>query len=100
MKINAAGSTVIIRRTTETTKGSLHIPEIAELNSQQGIVVSVGPGQRDMNGVMHPLPFKEGDRVVFNRLGIINITVGSEALCAVKSQDIFGTLEEDSGERN
>lgn len=94
MKIKAAGSTVIIRRQTETTEGKLHIPEIAELNSQQGVVVSAGPGQRDLNGVMHPLPFKEGDRVVFNRLGIINITVGGEPLCAVKSQDIFGTLED------
>lgn len=94
MTIKASGSTVIIRRTTETAKGAIHIPEIAELNSQQGIVVSVGPGQRDLNGVLHALPFKEGDRVVFNRLGIINITVGGEALCAVKSQDIFGTLED------
>lgn len=94
MKIKAAGNTIIIRRVNESVNSKILIPEIAELNTQHGVVVAVGPGSRDINGNRIPISFKEGDHVVFNRLGIVNITVGSEALCAVKEQDIFGTLEE------
>lgn len=99
MKVKAVGSTIIIRRMEakelfNDPNSKILIPQAAELNSQFGVIVSVGPGPRDMNGLRRAMGFKEGDRVVFNRLGIVNITVGTEALCAVKEQDIFGTIED------
>lgn len=95
MKIKASGSTIVIRRIDAPVNGKIHIPDkaLAEMNAQHGIVVSVGPGPRDIHGNRHAMEFKDGDHVVFNRLGIVNITTGEDALCAVKEQDIFGVVE-------
>ncbi len=95
MKFRPLQDRVLIRRieSEEKTLGGIIIPDTAKEKPQEGEVVSVGPGNRDESGKVHPLDVKAGDRVLFGKWSGSEIKLEGEELIIMKESDILGVLE-------
>ena len=60
----------------EKTEGGIILPEGSQEKPQQGTVVSVGHGRLLEDGTVKPLDIKEGDVVLFNRYGGMELSLG------------------------
>jgi chaperonin GroES len=95
MKFRPLQDRVLIRRiaSEEKTSGGIIIPDTAQEKPQEGEVMSVGPGNRDESGKVHPLDVKTGDRVLFGKWSGSEIKLDGEELIIMKESDILGVLE-------
>jgi|ERR1700679_1488409 len=78
------------------TRGGLYIPESAQDNRRafEGIVVAVGPGRFDGQGVRKPAPdFKKGDHVFFGRYAGAESALMDEDFWLVRGNEIDAVLE-------
>eukprot|EP00957_Ditylum_brightwellii_P131101 10000086-Ditylum_brightwellii.AAC.1 len=62
---------ILIRRAAKEvqTAGGIYLPSDQTKNANQGTVVAVGPGIRDVSGVLHPPTLAEGDSVLLPEYG-------------------------------
>ncbi len=95
-KIRPLGNNVIIRRCKkkETTPGGLIIPDVAQKDAVEGIVVAVGPGKVNDHGIHVPLTLKEGDRVILPQW-TNEVQVDGEEVCVVFESSILAVYEQD-----
>jgi chaperonin GroES len=70
----------------EVTKGGIIIPLALQESHTQGTVVAVGPG-RD-----RPVSVSVGDRVLFNHMNAISMTIDDKSIKIVRSPDIFAIV--------
>ncbi|CAA7398340.1 unnamed protein product [Spirodela intermedia] len=77
---------------TKTNAGILLPEKTTKLNS--GKVVAVGPGARDRNGNLIPVPFKEGDHVLLPEYGGTEVKLSDKEFHLYRDDDILGTLHE------
>jgi chaperonin GroES len=79
---------VLVKRVEveERTPGGILIPDTAKEKPAEGDVLAVGPGPRDVNGTIHPMEVKIGDRIVFGKWSGTELLILNEA-------DILGVLE-------
>ena len=56
---------VLVRRIEEPSKSSIIIPEVAKTKPLRGVVVAVGPGRKNSDGVFQETMVKPGDIVLF-----------------------------------
>ena len=73
-QVRPFGDRILVRPDAKhtLTESGLHIPEVVQADNpnyynMHGIVVRLGDGVRDEDGVLGPYSVKVGDRVVFNR---------------------------------
>jgi chaperonin GroES len=104
MKIRPINDWVLIRPSSaeEKTPGGIFIPDSAKDKPTEGEVLAVGRGrveeERDNQGRptgqrrFIETEVKKGQKVLFRRYGVDEITVKGEALFMVRESDIFGTL--------
>jgi chaperonin GroES len=87
---------VLVRRleSEEKTAGGIIIPDTAKEKPQEGVIVSVGSGNRDETGKLVPLDVAAGDRVLFGKWSGTEVKVGGEDLIIMKESDILGIIEE------
>jgi chaperonin GroES len=90
---------VVVRRLTEAEMGTkssfgIIIPDtVSKEKPEQGIVVAVGPGKWDEDGVRRiPMSVVVGDRVVFSKYGYDDVTVGGEEYILVSETNIRGVI--------
>lgn len=58
---------VLVRRFAEEAKsGSIIIPEAARAKALRGVVLAVGPGKKDNDGIFRETMVKAGDEVLFS----------------------------------
>ena len=83
------GSFVLIQRIDEAVDkvGSIHVPEIARVQSNQGRVVAVGEG-RIIGGQIVPIPLKKGDVVLFSKYGAEEIKLDGEDFLLLRYDEI------------
>lgn len=70
---------VLVEKVLQPKKsaGGILLPETSkQLNS--GKVVAVGPGDRDKDGKLIPVGFKEGDHVLLPEYGGLEVKLGAE----------------------
>lgn len=80
-KIKPLGNRVLIKRSKpQTSKGGILLPDSAQEKPREGIVIEVGPGKVDDNGIREAMQLKVGDCILFSSYS------GTE----VKSQDNEG----------
>ena len=85
---------VVVKRVNaeEKSKGGIIIPDTAKEKPSEGEVVAVGPGARDVDGKLHPLDVKTGDRVLFGKWSGTEVKLDGEDLMIMKESDIMGVI--------
>ena len=76
----------------EVTTSGLVIPDSAKEKPQHGLVVSVGPGKLNDNGVVETLDLDDGDRVLYQKYTGQDITVDKTDYIIIRFQDVLAKL--------
>ena len=75
------------------TAGGLALPDTAQDEPQQGIVIAVGPGLRDAEGKRLALDVTIGDEIVFSRYGGSTLKHDGKTLLILREEEIFAIIE-------
>ncbi|HOM67285.1 MAG TPA: co-chaperone GroES [Brevefilum fermentans] len=76
----------------EITAGGIVLPETAKEKPQKGIVLAVGPGERNDEGEYMPLEVKEGDRVLFAKYSGTEVKYDGKKLLIMRESDILAKI--------
>lgn len=92
---------VVVRHLTEGEMGTkslsgIIIPDtVSKEKPEQGVVVAVGPGKYDEDGVRRiPMSIKTGQRVVFSKYGYDEVKVGGVEYFLVSEANILAVINE------
>lgn len=86
------GDRILVRKAVAETKtaGGILLPTDSAKETNEGTVVAVGPGLRDVSGVLHAPTLKEGDTVLLPKYGGSEIEIGDEKMSLFREEDILG----------
>ena len=89
------GDRILIRKSIAETKtaGGILLPTDSAKQPNEGTVVAVGPGLRDVSGVLHAPTLQAGDLVLLPQYGGMEVEVGEEKLSLFREEDILGKFE-------
>eukprot|EP00559_Dactyliosolen_fragilissimus_P001541 CAMPEP_0184854716 /NCGR_PEP_ID=MMETSP0580-20130426/96_1 /TAXON_ID=1118495 /ORGANISM="Dactyliosolen fragilissimus" /LENGTH=103 /DNA_ID=CAMNT_0027349025 /DNA_START=84 /DNA_END=395 /DNA_ORIENTATION=+ len=89
------GDRILIRRAAKEvqTSSGIYLPTDSVKNPNEGEVVAVGPGIRDVSGNLHTPNLQKGDSVLLPEYGGTKVTVDSEEMFLYREDDILGKLE-------
>ena len=73
--------------------GGIALPDTAQEEPQQGIVLAVGPGLRNAQGERIPLDVNVGDEIVFSRYGGSTMKHKGKTLLILREEEIFAIVE-------
>ena len=76
----------------EITAGGIVLPETAKEKPQKGIVLAVGPGERNDEGEYMPLEVKEGDRVLFAKYSGTEVKYDGKKLLIMRESGILAKI--------
>ena len=78
----------------EVTASGIVIPETAKEKPQKGIVLSIGPGERDEEGKRIPMDVKVGDTILFAKYSGTEIKVDNKKLLILSERDLLAIVDE------
>jgi len=79
----------------QKTASGIHIPESAQPQLNQGVVVAVGAGARDKAGTLIPVSVKVGEKVLLPDFGGTNVKFGEkEEYSLYRDEELLGVLHE------
>lgn len=86
------GDRILIRKAVKETQtaGGILLPTDGAKQPNEGTVVAVGPGIRDVSGVLHAPTLKSGDNVLLPQYGGTEVEIGDEKLSLFREDDILG----------
>ncbi|MCQ1534606.1 co-chaperone GroES [Methanosarcina sp. KYL-1] len=92
MIIRPIGERVLLKHQKKetVTKGGIYIPESAQKEKKEGLVVAVGTFEDGKN-----LPLKKGDRVIYGGYQVDEIEIDEEEYIFVDFKDILAIVVED-----
>ena len=92
--IRPLGDKVLVKRmdVAEKTEGGIIIPESSTEKPLEGTVIAVGKGRVDEKGKTIPLTLKKGDKILFNKYGVSEISVENEELLILEEADVLAVL--------
>lgn len=95
MNLKPLGSRVVIEpiEQEEVTAGGIVIPDTAKEKPQQGVILAVGPGDRDDDGKYIPMDVKVGDKVLFAKYAGTEIKIDSKKLLILRESDLLAIIE-------
>ena len=95
MDIRPLHDRVLVRRLeeSESTVGSIIIPDSAKEKPQQAEVVAVGSGKILENGQRAGLDIKAGDRILFGKYSGSEVKVEGSEYLILREDEILGVLE-------
>lgn len=76
----------------EITAGGIVLPETAKEKPQKGLVISVGPGDRDDDGDYIPMDVKKGDTVLFAKYAGTEIKIDGKKLLILRESDLLAIV--------
>jgi len=74
------------------TAGGLFIPDAAKEKPVEGLVVAVGDGTRNKDGVRIPLDVKAGDRVLFSKYSGTEVKAVGDDHMILREDDILAVI--------
>lgn len=78
----------------EKTKGGILLPETAEKEkSEQGMVISVGPGKKTEDGKIIPVSVMPGQKVLFTKYGPNEVKIDGKEYLIAREDDIVAIIE-------
>lgn len=94
-KLRPLGNRVLVRRleTEEKLKGGILLPETAKKKQEQAEVIATGPGKKDKNGALIPMPVKTGDVILMEKYSGQEITLDDQEFVILKADDIIAIIE-------
>lgn len=94
MKLKPLGNRVVIEpvEKEDITAGGIVLPETAKEKPQEGMVLSVGPGERDDDGDYISMDVKEGDKVLFAKYAGTEIKVDGKKLLILRESDLLAIV--------
>ena len=89
------GDRILIRRAVKETQtsGGILLPTNNAKEPNEGSVVAVGPGLRDVSGTLHAPTLKAGDNVMLPQYGGTEIEIGDEKMSLFREEDILGKFD-------
>jgi chaperonin GroES len=96
MKIKPLSNNIVIEQLKgeEKGKGGILLLQSTERDGpQQGKVIAVGPGKKNIQGKAMPMDIKKGDIVLFSKYGPHEIKIGDKDCLILKEEDILGIIE-------
>jgi chaperonin GroES len=95
MKVKPLGDRVLIKvqESEGKTASGIIIPQTAQEKTQNGVVVSVGPGMKNDKGVLEPVPVAAGQKVMYDKYAGAQIKIDGVDHLIVKSADILAVIE-------
>lgn len=76
----------------QTTSG-VYLPTNSTKDPNEGEVVAVGPGERDVTGALHETSLKAGDKVLLPEYGGTKVKLGDEEVFMFRESDVLGKFE-------
>jgi len=77
----------------DVTAGGIVLPETAKEKPQQGLVLSIGPGERDEDGDYIPMDVKVNDKVLFAKYSGTEIKIDGKKLLILRESDLLAIVE-------
>lgn len=94
INLKPLGSRVVIEpvEENEVTAGGIILPDTAKEKPQKGVVLSIGPGDRDEDGKHIPMDVKVGDTVLFQKYGGTEIKIDGKKLLILRESDLLAII--------
>jgi len=94
LNLKPLGSRVVIEpiEQEEITAGGIVLPETAKEKPQQGMVLSVGPGDRDEDGKRIPMDVAVGDKILFAKYSGTEIKMDGKKLLILRESDLLAIV--------
>jgi chaperonin GroES len=83
---------VVIPEVKDLTKNGIIIPGHTQERPQEGEVVAVGEGTRNVDGTLTPLSVVVGSRILFNRFGGVELTIEGKVHLLMSQDEILAVL--------
>jgi chaperonin GroES len=95
IKLKPLGSRVVVEpiEQEEVTAGGIVLPETAKEKPQKGVVLSVGPGDRDDDGKRIAMDVKENDTVLFAKYAGTEIKIDGKKLLILRESDLLAIVD-------
>ena len=77
----------------EKTSGGLYLPDTAKEKPQQGVVLAVGPGDRDEKGERIPMDVKVDDVVLFAKYAGTEVKLDGKKILIMRENDLLAIVE-------
>ena len=92
-KASPLADRVVVRplEDTETMRGGLFIPDTAKEKPQQGEIIAVGPGRYE-EGKRVPMEVKAGDRVLYGKYSVSEVTLDGETVLILRESDVLAVI--------
>ena len=75
------------------TASGIYLPSDTTKDPNEGEVMAVGPGEKDVSGNLHPVNLKAGDTVLLPEYGGTKVKIGDDELFLFRESDILGKFE-------
>lgn len=99
-RIRPLADRVLVKRAPQQAKtaGGVLLPESAVQRETEATVVAVGPGARNRDGEVVPIPVSVGDKVLLPEYGGHTLKLGGDAdkdeYALFRADDILGVFED------
>jgi chaperonin GroES len=95
LNLKPLGSRVVVEpvEENEVTAGGIVLPETAKEKPQKGVVLSVGPGDRDDEGKRIPMDVAVNDTVLFAKYGGTEIKIDGKKLLILRESDLLAIVK-------
>jgi chaperonin GroES len=77
----------------DITAGGIVLPETAKEKPQKGMVLSVGPGDRDEDGKRIPMDVSVGDTVLYAKYAGTEIKIDGKKLLILRETDLLAIVQ-------
>ena len=78
----------------EKTTGGIFLPETAKDESQEGVIIAVGPGRTLDNGTVVSVAVKVGDHVLYAKYGGSKIKVDGSEVLIIAEKDVLAVVSD------
>jgi chaperonin GroES len=94
MNLRPLHDRLIVKRLDQETKtaSGIVLPDAAAEKPDQGEVLAVGPGKL-IDGKVHPLDVKVGDRVLFGKYSGQAVKVDGNEVLVMREEDVFAVVQ-------
>ncbi len=96
MKIRPLQDRILVKRieAVQKTPGGIYIPPTASEKPSEAMVVAVGPGKYNENGVFCEPRVRVGDKVVFGKYTGVEVKLDGVEHLIIAEGDLLGVFED------
>ncbi len=94
MNVRPLNDRVLVKRLEEETKtaGGIFIPDSAKEKPTRGLVIAVGNGKLNDDGVRKTLDVKKDDEILFGKYAGTEIKFDGQELIIMREEDILAVI--------